>query len=360
MLNLQSIKKDNSQKFKFGQLLIGLFFYFQNFLPRIGDLEWSKDLPVTTQIKNSIKAIKNTFSTTMNKYFNEFQKKMSMRVRLPEDMVKNFAKNIIFIVTIDFCLMEVIEPREDEMEDMSYEVNYDLLIGYSNNLLASPVHKKKKRLDTIEEQAAKDGTSSSQPSNVKGKKKKVEKAPLTSFLPANTRVTQSVQFKKDQVPQVTAMKQTATKKRGQQLILKVESDDTEEEPKKMKATGKAAKPVKEVPKATDFEKTVKTLGRNRFDNVKKCFDSFDENQKEQIVQQVINYLCQYNRLPQDLKDDISIICILFLQISGKLLSRKIKKLLIMCLFNIFLNYLEMNQLLYLIITKDNLSLRQED
>lgn len=67
MLNLQSIKKDNNQKFNFGQLLIGLFFYFQNFLPGIGDIEWSKDLPVTALIKNNIKAVKNTFSTPMNK-----------------------------------------------------------------------------------------------------------------------------------------------------------------------------------------------------------------------------------------------------------------------------------------------------
>lgn len=62
----------------------------------------------------------------MNKYLNEFQKKMSMRVRLPEDVVKNFTKNIIFTVTTDFYLMEAIEPREDEMEDMRYEVNYDI------------------------------------------------------------------------------------------------------------------------------------------------------------------------------------------------------------------------------------------
>lgn len=41
------------------------------------------------------------------------------------------------------------------MEDMSDEVNYDLLIGYANNLLASLVDKKKKRLDTVEEQTAK-------------------------------------------------------------------------------------------------------------------------------------------------------------------------------------------------------------
>lgn len=57
----------------------------------------------------------------------------------------------------------------------------------------------------------------------------------------------------------------------------------------MKATGKAAKPVKEVPKEivpinvltfkpeTNLERKVKTLGRNRFDNVKDHFDSVNED-----------------------------------------------------------------------------------
>lgn len=146
MLSLQSIKKDRSQKFKFGQLPIGLFFYF--FLPRIGDIQWSNDILITPQIKNNIKAVKNIFSAAMNIYFNDFQKKMSMRLRLPEDVVKQFTKDIYFTITTDFCLMEAIEPREDEMDEMSYEFNYDLLIGYANNLLASPKDKKKKRLGT--------------------------------------------------------------------------------------------------------------------------------------------------------------------------------------------------------------------
>lgn len=44
--------------------------------------------------------------------------------------------------------MEAIEPKEEEMEEMSYEVNYDLLIGYANNHLASSKDKKKKILGT--------------------------------------------------------------------------------------------------------------------------------------------------------------------------------------------------------------------
>lgn len=46
MLNLESIK-DNSQKFTFGQLLISLFFYFKNFIPGIGDIQWSNDTPLS-------------------------------------------------------------------------------------------------------------------------------------------------------------------------------------------------------------------------------------------------------------------------------------------------------------------------
>lgn len=139
--NLQSIKKDNTQKFKYGQLLARLFFYLQNFLPGIGDIEWSKDLPVNAQIKNKIKAMKNTFSAALNKYFNEFQKNMSMRMRLPEDVVKHFEKDIVFTITTDFCLMQTIEPREEENEDMNYEDNHDLLVGYANTLLALPKDK---------------------------------------------------------------------------------------------------------------------------------------------------------------------------------------------------------------------------
>lgn len=40
ILNLDSIKKDKNQKLKFGQLLVGLLFYFKIFIPRIGDIQW--------------------------------------------------------------------------------------------------------------------------------------------------------------------------------------------------------------------------------------------------------------------------------------------------------------------------------
>ncbi|XP_059064624.1 uncharacterized protein LOC131856734 [Cryptomeria japonica] len=40
MENLEAVKKEKKMRFKFGQLIIGLFFYFQNFFPSIGDVQW--------------------------------------------------------------------------------------------------------------------------------------------------------------------------------------------------------------------------------------------------------------------------------------------------------------------------------
>lgn len=39
LLNLKAIKKDNSLRFKFGQLLVGLFFYFQGYFLGVGDVQ---------------------------------------------------------------------------------------------------------------------------------------------------------------------------------------------------------------------------------------------------------------------------------------------------------------------------------
>ncbi|XP_059068707.1 replication protein A 70 kDa DNA-binding subunit E-like [Cryptomeria japonica] len=57
--------------------------------------------------------------------------------------------------------------------------------------------KKKKRLDTIEEQTVEAETSSAPPNSGKGKKKKAEKVPLVS---TSMRVTRSFQVKKEPIP----------------------------------------------------------------------------------------------------------------------------------------------------------------
>lgn len=47
MENLKSIKEEKALRFKFGQLLVGLFLYFQGYFPGVGDVQWLFDLPVS-------------------------------------------------------------------------------------------------------------------------------------------------------------------------------------------------------------------------------------------------------------------------------------------------------------------------
>lgn len=111
MLNPKSIKQDNALRFKFGQLLVGLFFYFQGYFPRVGDIQWFADQPVTKQIKESLQAIGTSYPEVLNKYFDEFRRKMSQRIRILGDIVKKYEEDICFIINVDECIMEVVEPK---------------------------------------------------------------------------------------------------------------------------------------------------------------------------------------------------------------------------------------------------------
>lgn len=61
VLNLESVKKDKRLRFKFGQLIIGLFFYFQNYFPNIDDIQWIDGTPALVQMKIIIRMLGNDF-----------------------------------------------------------------------------------------------------------------------------------------------------------------------------------------------------------------------------------------------------------------------------------------------------------
>lgn len=153
ILNLESIKKDKRQKFKFGQLIIGLFFYFQNSFPSIGDIQWSMDTPAMLQIKNSIKLIGNEFTKVIWRYFKDFQKRMHERERIPEQVVKRYEDTICFMVDTDTCQMEAADPRTSWVMPMGYEVEADLLIAYADHLLEQPVDSNATRFGTFKEKS---------------------------------------------------------------------------------------------------------------------------------------------------------------------------------------------------------------
>lgn len=88
MLNLESIKKYKRLTFKFGQLILGLFFYFQNYFPDIGDIQWIDGTPKLVQMKNNIIMLGNGSGKIAWGYFKDFQKKMHARERIPTKIIK--------------------------------------------------------------------------------------------------------------------------------------------------------------------------------------------------------------------------------------------------------------------------------
>lgn len=77
-----------------------MFFYFQGYFPGVGDVQWSPDQPATKQIKESIQAIGTGYPEVLNKYFDEFRRKMSQRVRISGDIVKKYEDDIYFTIQV--------------------------------------------------------------------------------------------------------------------------------------------------------------------------------------------------------------------------------------------------------------------
>lgn len=97
---------------------------------------------------------------------------MSQRVRISGDIVKKYEDDICFTIQVDKCLMEVVEPRMEEVEPMGYEVMFDMLEGYASTLIASPLDPKAKRTGTYLERIA----LVEEPSVKKGKELAAKKA----------------------------------------------------------------------------------------------------------------------------------------------------------------------------------------
>lgn len=56
---------------------------------------------------------------------------MQSRERIPKEIVEKYEESIYFMVDINQCLMEVVEPRTTSIMAMGYEVDDDTLNAYS-------------------------------------------------------------------------------------------------------------------------------------------------------------------------------------------------------------------------------------
>jgi hypothetical protein len=106
--NLESIRATKPNPWKFGPLLVCLFFYVQNFFPSKGTIVWRKNLLVLYQINEFITELGDNFASIMDVYFDDFKAKMENRFRIPQTLVEEFEKDICFLVDYDKTYIQAV------------------------------------------------------------------------------------------------------------------------------------------------------------------------------------------------------------------------------------------------------------
>ena len=82
--NVDSVKTSKNNSFKFGSLLVFLFFYVQKFFPSKGTVVWRKDTPILYQINEFIRDMGVNLKKVMDNYFEVFKEKMNNRFWIPD------------------------------------------------------------------------------------------------------------------------------------------------------------------------------------------------------------------------------------------------------------------------------------
>lgn len=232
---------------------------------------------------------------------------MKQRVRISGELVKKYEDDICFMIKVDHCIMEVVEPREEKVEPMGYEVVNDMIIGYASTLLASPLDPKEKRIGTYSERI--------NPIVIpKQKKGKVVPSTLTLVTSvASPKVTRRSPTKKKPeaiLPKVFERKRK-TKNEAQDsgdTESKEEIKKTRKLVKKTKLTGNVSTTsalvnidISSYKPTTHSQRTIKNIRRKVLDDLKEYFDDFNDSEKEDVEQELIKYLCDNDWSPTNIK-----------------------------------------------------------
>jgi len=150
--NLQ-IKKDKKNSFKYGNLILCLFFYYMNELPRSSGWIWQNDRPVAIQIRDYLHGLGDAKARKIALwgYFKNFQSMMHARERIPQSLVEKYRDTVCFMVETDQCLMEAVEPRTVWIMPMGYEVDEQIVELHVQHMLSQPKDPKAERFGTFEE-----------------------------------------------------------------------------------------------------------------------------------------------------------------------------------------------------------------
>lgn len=99
--NMESIRTSKNNPYKFGSLLVCLFFYVHKYFPSKGMVVWRKDVPILHQINEYIVEMGENYVSIMDNYFEVFKEKMNNRIKIPKKLVEDYKYDICFMVDCD-------------------------------------------------------------------------------------------------------------------------------------------------------------------------------------------------------------------------------------------------------------------
>ena len=99
--SMESIRTSKNNPYKFGSLLIYLFFYIQKFFPSKGTIVWRKDIPIIYQINEFIAEMGENFDSIMDNYFDDFKEKMNNRFWIPPKLFEDYKDDVCFMIDCD-------------------------------------------------------------------------------------------------------------------------------------------------------------------------------------------------------------------------------------------------------------------
>ena len=122
--NLGEIRKSKSAQYKFGYILVCIFFYVHNTFPTCGTIPWKTSRSIAVQIGEFIEQLGKNFELVITSYFEYFTQSMKKILRIIVSLVKKYY-DVYFLVDSDHTFVQAMIPRVRWLRPLGYEINVD-------------------------------------------------------------------------------------------------------------------------------------------------------------------------------------------------------------------------------------------
>lgn len=148
--NLGAIRKTKGAQCKFGSILKCMLFYIMKEFPSIGKVKWDQGKTIAEKINDYIEQMGDNFDAQMTSYFEDFKKSMKQRMRIPVSLIKQYEKEIFFLVDIDDTYIQEVIPRVRWLRPLGYELDVDQASATIVYLLVEEIDKNAKHFGTYD------------------------------------------------------------------------------------------------------------------------------------------------------------------------------------------------------------------